>query len=612
MPDAQLAQEVQNPRGLVPSWMALSELTKRQQERQAAPVQVPQGTVAGEVLNSLRASGMQPGMNPGMAPQSQGIAPGYCRGGIIGMAAGGAVGDGILGGLTPELSPLDPAKYQLQYEAPAHMGLDEASNAMRSIYGSGQDYSPLMQQLSQLEQQGQVKPHSKWDTLRDFGFRMAANGGDPLSAIGSAFLGEKQEQAAQKQLGLQNAEKIAAMKAAVMQQQQSRQDHLADATRMYQDANNQMNDSVAARKLMTGQANMANQRQVDEFNAGLPRMQSQMDEAALKNLANPAVAQATAETLKSQIAKARAAGDVDTVASLTKKLDIVNGTIAAVNEQKKAEQEMKLSSPTQLAMKAAYGDPVAKKAMALIQQQKIAEKQAGQQDITLSPAAMQLLVEKANDTGQPERFPRGPGGKVMAEVYNELAKQHPDVNLALKGADYHANKNSLSTQQTSLDKIAGFEKTIDANLSVFDGATKDLFDSGSPLVNKPWREVQAKLAGDPRLAAYEAARKVVLTEVAKMTNSANANGVLSDSARHEVEHLIPDGASLSQIRSVLNVLRQDVKNRARANDDQVGQIRSRIGVHSSSSDQSAPQSHGVPKIGDTFNGGKVLKITRVD
>ncbi len=137
------------------------------------------------------------------------------------------------------------------------------------------------------------------------------------------------------------------------------------------------------------------------------------------------------------------------------------------------------------------------------------------------------------------------------------------------------NTASLESLQKNADQVSAFENTAGKNLDVFLRTAQPILDSGSPWINKPLRAVDVGALGSADQAAFNAARVTAVTEIAKVLNSSNASGVLSDSARSEVQHLIGPDATLKQIYSAANILKQDMANRHQAYQQQLGEIRAR-------------------------------------
>ncbi len=163
-------------------------------------------------------------------------------------------------------------------------------------------------------------------------------------------------------------------------------------------------------------------------------------------------------------------------------------------------------------------------------------------------------------------------------------------------AGVQADAASLKKLQTNYDSVTAFENTAGKNLDTFLKTAKDVVDTGSPFLNTPVRMVTSQMVGSEKMAAFNAARQTAVSEIGKVLSSANAgSGVVSDSARHEVESLIGPNATLKQIYAAANILKQDMENRKTAYADQIGEIKGRMGNGSKPAQQAAPQRPaGVP------------------
>lgn len=191
-----------------------------------------------------------------------------------------------------------------------------------------------------------------------------------------------------------------------------------------------------------------------------------------------------------------------------------------------------------------------------------------------SGAALDQAAQRYSETGTlPAGFARSPG--TTAAIVKRAAEINPTQNIAANSAAFKANEASLRGLQKNFDNVTAFENTAGKNLDVFLNQANKVIDSGSPWINKPLRSVDAGGLGSADQAAFNAARVTAVTEIAKVLNSANASGVLSDSARHEVEGLIGPNASLKQIVSAANVLKQDMANRHQAYQESIDAIRGR-------------------------------------
>lgn len=195
----------------------------------------------------------------------------------------------------------------------------------------------------------------------------------------------------------------------------------------------------------------------------------------------------------------------------------------------------------------------------------------------LSPEAITALAEKFNATGEITGLGAGKQSwGTRVKVMNRALELKPSADLAGAGADYKANSASLKKLQTQADAVDAFEHTAEKNLDTFTELAQKTLGSGSPLLNAPARKFQEMIAGDPNLAALNAARVTALTEISKVLSGATGSAAVSDSARHEVESLIKEGASIEQIMAAANILKRDMANRKTAVQEQLSQMRERI------------------------------------
>jgi hypothetical protein len=230
--------------------------------------------------------------------------------------------------------------------------------------------------------------------------------------------------------------------------------------------------------------------------------------------------------------------------------------------------------------------------------------QIGIQQRLLSPEAQQQLGQQFAETGQLPQGMRSPA--MSAQIMNAGAGQQPGGNLAANKMQYQADAASLKNIQKTFDNVTAFENTAGKNLDVFLDQAKKAIDTGLPITNLPARMVAGKL-GSENQAAFDAARTTALTEIAKVLSSANAgSGVLSDSARHEVEGLIKGDATLGQIISAANILKQDMANRHQAYSDQITAIKQRSSGHGQA------ESFQLPAGAKTATGPNGHKIAVVD
>jgi hypothetical protein len=204
---------------------------------------------------------------------------------------------------------------------------------------------------------------------------------------------------------------------------------------------------------------------------------------------------------------------------------------------------------------------------------------------------------------------------VRTRIINRAAELYPNLDVASNRADYDANKASLTALQKSRDSIVAFENTAKKNLDIFLSQARRIVDTGSPWINQPLRSVNRAGLGSADQLAFDAARRVAVNEIAKVTSNPNLTGQLSDSARHEVESFIPENATLEQIFRVADVLKRDMENRKISLDEQIRGIRERLGERpggGDTSDQSREQySPSTGQYRYTTDGGRTWKPGRL-
>lgn len=161
-------------------------------------------------------------------------------------------------------------------------------------------------------------------------------------------------------------------------------------------------------------------------------------------------------------------------------------------------------------------------------------------------------------------------------IMNEAAKIDPNASLAANKAVYHADTGNLANLQKTEGTLSAFESTANKNLDQYVTAYQKLADTGSPLLNRPIRTLQGSALGDPNVAAANAAASVALREIARVTNDPKLSGALTDSARQEVTGLVPAGATLQQLASVVKVLRADMGNVHSSIKDQIASVKAGI------------------------------------
>lgn len=197
--------------------------------------------------------------------------------------------------------------------------------------------------------------------------------------------------------------------------------------------------------------------------------------------------------------------------------------------------------------------------------------------VQLTERGLDIAANNYAATGQLPPMGMGKvGAAIRSRIINRAAELHPELDLASARADYAANKVSLSALQKQRDALTAFEQTAGKNIDIFLQAAGKVVDTGSPLANKVLRTIASDAFGSPDVAAFDAARRVAVNEIAKIVSNPTLAGQLSDSARREVESFNPSSATLKQSVNVMRLLKRDMENRQIAYDGMIKEIKDRI------------------------------------
>ncbi len=200
------------------------------------------------------------------------------------------------------------------------------------------------------------------------------------------------------------------------------------------------------------------------------------------------------------------------------------------------------------------------------------------QQFGMSPEAFDQAAEKYYQTGTMPQMGRGAQGMALQRaIMNRTGELHPGASLAAGSAEYASNKASLSKLQTNFDQVNAFENTALKNLDQVAQTGAKVPDLGVRFANVPVRLITGSMLGTPEMAAFRTALLTAQAESAKVLNSANANGVLSDSARHEAQDVLDGNLPFPAMMASINQLKTDFANRHQSYGDQINDIQQRMG-----------------------------------
>ena len=220
-------------------------------------------------------------------------------------------------------------------------------------------------------------------------------------------------------------------------------------------------------------------------------------------------------------------------------------------------------------------------------------------DPELDEAAINMAAEVYVRTGNMPALGMGSTG-LRQKILNRAGQIAGGSGAAVVGnrAAYSAGTQALGQLQKQYEAVSAFEATALKNLDLFTNQAKQVIDSGSPWINRPLRSVSERGMGSAELAAFNTARQVALTEIARVVANPNLTGVLSDTARGEISELLSPDATLVQINAAAEILKQDMSNRKQSLEDQLGSLQGRITAGPNAAPQpqgpAAPQGGGQP------------------
>lgn len=197
--------------------------------------------------------------------------------------------------------------------------------------------------------------------------------------------------------------------------------------------------------------------------------------------------------------------------------------------------------------------------------------------VALSPAGLDAAALQYAKTGQlPAMGLSKNGASTRSKIINRAADLYPNLDVAANKAGFAADEGSLKAIQKQRDAVVAFESTATQNLDRFIAQASQVPDTKIPLLNKPYRQIRRQILGDTDLAGFDAARLAAQNEIAKVLNSANLSGQLTDNARHEMQQALDPNATSAQLVAAAKILKADMATRRQSYDTQLAEIQSRV------------------------------------
>lgn len=213
----------------------------------------------------------------------------------------------------------------------------------------------------------------------------------------------------------------------------------------------------------------------------------------------------------------------------------------------------------------------------------------------LSPDELDLAATTVmTDPSQMKQFASfGKAGQARRDQINKAisdklkASGMQPSDLGSLRANFSAQGASIKKLVPQLNAIEAYEQTAKFNGQRLLDMVDKIDNTGIPVVEGYVRRAQ-KAAGDPDVAEFQSVLAQFQTEAARIINNPNLTGVLSDSARHEMQEVINGNMNAAQIKRIVNRLNTEFEFRKNA-------IKSQVGVAGQSMTDAGSGGSGAPR-----------------
>lgn len=262
-------------------------------------------------------------------------------------------------------------------------------------------------------------------------------------------------------------------------------------------------------------------------------------------------------------------------------------------------QALNLRTKSQVAFELKRGNPTGAEAAI-----KEAAQQMGRIDIATDPRAAAAKIQVSVGEQKAKADLANPGDAGLDMMAEKLLANQPIpmrnavmTAQAYKRAGELAKERGLTAQQAVMEGNAAknyaaayntvtkqyetlkpFAEMAEKNADVLEKKMQDVTNLGAPFLNTPIREIEQKFGGNTNVTAFKAAMMPVQADFARILNSPNGGGVLSDNARHEMQAAISPGATPGQIKAALDVFRTDARNRKQSYEQQLQDLKGKTVV----------------------------------
>lgn len=150
-------------------------------------------------------------------------------------------------------------------------------------------------------------------------------------------------------------------------------------------------------------------------------------------------------------------------------------------------------------------------------------------------------------------------------IGNRASELFPGNSLALSKAAARGDSQALGELKKMQAGVGSFSMAAKGVGEGLKARVKTLADTGSPWLNRPFRDFMASLRGDPALRAYNAFREGALNEYSKLITTPKLSAAaVTVSARKHMDDIIARGATVEEVIAAIDGLREEGEIRERA------------------------------------------------
>ena len=201
----------------------------------------------------------------------------------------------------------------------------------------------------------------------------------------------------------------------------------------------------------------------------------------------------------------------------------------------------------------------------------------------------------------PPNMGRGVQGVRQAtEIRNRAAQIAKDMGMTPDEIRFaqltnKAQVGAIAQLGRARAQILQFEKTARNNADLALEASKNVWRTGSPLVNRPLQYIRAEVTGDPAAKVFNAANETFVSEYARVMSGGYGAAQTTEGAQQRAHTLLSTATSPAQYGQVIIQLKREMDNRVKALNTQMAEERQRLrGGHGKSEPVAPPGDAALP------------------